>query len=114
MYGKNLHTDRLVLRDVQLRLLFNGIVLEDNRCLEFYNVNNHSNIVFVKRLSGGARTKRTVGLRKNENSQADLESFDESIDNDEKLGDCYHCGDSGMCSTNCDNDDCEDMGTLYM
>ena len=111
---KNLLTDRLVLRNVLLRLLFNGIVLEDNRSLESYNVNNHSIIVFVERLSGGARTRRTVGLRSNESTQADLESFDESIDDDEKLGDCWHCGDSGMYGTSCDNDDCEDMGTLYM
>ena len=65
---KNLLTDRLVLREVQLRLLFNGIVLEDNRSLEFSKINNHSIIVFVERLSGGARTRRTVGLRTNENS----------------------------------------------
>ena len=37
---KNLLTDRLVLREVQLRLILNGTVLEDNRSLEFYNVNN--------------------------------------------------------------------------
>ena len=95
---KNLLTDRLVLRNVLLRLLFNGIVLEDNRSLESYNVNKHSIIVFVERLSGGART-----------TQADLESSDESIDDDEKLGDCCHCGDSGMYGTSCDNDNCEDM-----
>ena len=39
---KNLLTDRLVLREVQLRLILNGTVLEDNRSLESYNVNNHS------------------------------------------------------------------------
>jgi len=37
---KNLLTDRLGLREDQLRLLFNDNVLEDNRSLEFYNVNN--------------------------------------------------------------------------
>ena len=58
----------------------------------------------MERLSGGARTRRT----------GDLESSDESIDDDEKLGDCCHCGDSGMYGTECDNDDCEDMGTFYM
>ena len=42
---KNLLTDRLVLREVQLRLILNGTVLEDNRSLESYNVNNHSIIV---------------------------------------------------------------------
>ena len=68
----------------------------------------------MERLSGGARTRRTVGLRSNETTQADLESSDESIDDDEKLGDCWHCGDSGMYGTECDNDDCEDMGTFYM
>ena len=68
----------------------------------------------MERLSGGVRTKRTVGLRTNENAQVDLDSSDESSEDDERFGDCYHCEDSGMYGTNCDNDDCEDMGKLYM
>ena len=50
---KDLLTDRLGLREDQLRLLFNGNALEDNRSLEFYNVNNLSIIMFVERLSSG-------------------------------------------------------------
>ena len=111
---KNLLTDRLGLREDQLRLLFNGNVLEDNRSLEFYNVNNLSIIMFVERLSGGARTRRTAILRTNENAEVDLDSSDESSEDNERTGECYHCGDSGMYGTNCDNDNCEDMGTLYM
>ena len=70
--------------------------------------------MFVERLSGGARTRYTVGLRTNENAQVDLDSSDESSEDDERLGDCCHCRDSDMYGTSCDNDDCEDMGTLYM
>ena len=114
---KNLLTDRLVLRNVLLRLLFNGIVLEDNRSLESYNVNNHSIIVFVERLSGGARTRRTAVLSTNENSEVDLDSSDESSEDDkddEKTDECPLCKESDMYGTNYNNDECEDKVTLYM
>ena len=81
---KYLLTDRLCLREDQLRLLFNGNVLENNRSLEFYNVNNDSIIMFVERLSGGARTRRTAVLRTNENAEVDLDSSDKSSEDDGK------------------------------
>ena len=68
----------------------------------------------MERLSGGARTRRTAVLRTNENAELDLDSSDESSEDNERTGEYYHCGDSGMYGTNCANDDCEDMGTLYM
>ena len=111
---KYLLTDRLGLRKDQLRLLFNGNVLEVNISLEFYNINNRSIIMFVERLSGGARTRYTSVLRTNENAEVYLDSSDESSEDDERTGEYYHCGDSCMYGTNYDNDNCEDMGTLYM
>ena len=111
---KKLLSDRLGLCKNQLRLLFNGNVLEDNRSLEFYNANNLSIIMFVERLSDEARTRRTAVLRTNENSEVDLDSSDESSEDDGTTGECYHCGYSGLYGTNCDNDNCEDMGTFYM
>ena len=72
----------------QLRLFLWGSILEDNQSLKFYNINNHSVTLVVERLRGGARTRWTVVLRANNNSEVDLDSSDESSKDDERTGKC--------------------------
>ena len=57
---KALLNRRLDLPEDQQRLIHRGLVMEDNKSLAYYNVNYASEILIVRRLCGGARTKSTA------------------------------------------------------
>ena len=56
---KALLNRRLDLPEDRQRLIHRGLVMEDNKSLAYYNVNYASEILIVRRLCGGARTKST-------------------------------------------------------
>ena len=47
------------LREDQMRLVCNGIVIEDERVISSYGITNGTIMHLVPRLRGGARTRRT-------------------------------------------------------
>ena len=57
--AKILLTRKLDLPEDQQRLIYNGLVMSDDKILVYYNVDNSSKILIVKILRGGARTKVT-------------------------------------------------------
>ena len=57
---KALLNRRLDIPEDQQRLIHSGLVMEDNKSLAYYNVNYSSEILIVRRLCGGARTKSTA------------------------------------------------------
>ena len=56
---KTLLNRKLDLSEDQQRLIYSGSVIEDNKSLAYYNVDNASAILIVRRFRGGARTKAT-------------------------------------------------------
>ena len=48
------------LREDQIRLICNGIVLEDDRVISSYDITDGTVMHLVRRLRGGARTRRTT------------------------------------------------------
>ena len=65
----------------------------------------------VKIPRGGVRTRHTAVLRVNDDFEVYLDTFDESNEDDERIGECHHCNESGTYVTDCDN--CEDMLFLF-
>ena len=59
---KTLLNRKLDLSEDQQRLIYSGSVIEDNKSLAYYNVDNDSKILIVRRLRGNARTRATALL----------------------------------------------------
>jgi len=59
---KTLLVDYIGVPEEQQRLLFGRNIMENDNTLEVYNVNEHSILLVVRRLRGGARTRCTRGL----------------------------------------------------
>ena len=56
---KALLTRKFDLPKNQQRLIYNGLVINDDKILTIYNVDNSSIILIVKIIRGGARTNAT-------------------------------------------------------
>ena len=110
---KILLTKCVGLREDRLRLILRGSILKDNQNLKLYNINNHSIILVAEHPRGGPKIRCTAVLRANDNSEVDLDSSDESNEDNKRTGECPLYYELGIYGTNCDNDDCEDYGTLY-
>ena len=54
---KTLLNRKLVLPEDHQRLIYNGLVMNDDKILEYYNVDKSSRILIVKILHGGAKRK---------------------------------------------------------
>ena len=99
------------------------IILDDDRSLASYNIDNYSIIVIVELPHGEAKTRRTAVLWVNDTFEVYLDTNDESneddIDNDDaedntKTGEYPLCNEIGTYSTNCENNNCEDREMLYI
>ena len=72
---KRLLTERIGLREDQQRLFLLTTILDDDRSLVSYNIDNYSIIMVVIIPRGGARTRRTAVLRVNDNSEVYLDTI---------------------------------------
>ena len=59
---KTLLVDYIGVPEEQQRLLFGRNIMENDNILEVYNVNDHSILVVVRMMRGGARIRYTRGL----------------------------------------------------
>lgn len=59
---KTLLTRKLDLPENQQLLIYNGLIMNDDKSLAYYNLDNSSKILIVKIIRGGARIKATVML----------------------------------------------------
>ena len=59
---KTLLNRKLDLSEAQQRLIYSGSVIKDNKSLAYYNMDNASAILIVRRFRSGARTKATALL----------------------------------------------------
>ena len=100
---KTLLTERGGLRKDQQRLFLLTTILNNNRSLASYNIDNYSIIMVVQIPRGGKRTRLTTVLRVNNNSEVYSDTTDESNEIDERTGECLHYNDSGTYGTKCDN-----------
>ena len=89
------------------------IIIDDDRSLTSYNIDNDSFIVVGEVPCGKPRTRRTAVLRINNNSKFYIDTTDErdgDNENDERTGECPLCNEIGTYGANCKNR----RGMMYM
>ena len=75
------------LREGQMRLVCNGIVIEDDRVISSYGITNGTIMHLVSRLHGGARTRRTGYVEPIPYLMTDTSSGGDSYENSDENSD---------------------------